>query len=90
MEEEENEKLTVYQALDLIVTEFCGTHGGLEEAMPMIRKQFEKHGVDFSEPTIAGLIEVSNGLVDIAKFLKGNETAQELEKKYDRILNRLK
>lgn len=82
----EEEELTAIQASDEIVTIFVELHGGLEEAMPIIRHQFEKNGVDFSDPTKTGLIRIADSLVKITEFLKGRDIAEAERKRFAHLI----
>ncbi len=49
-------KSAIIRATDEIIMDFYNNYGGsLEEIMPIIRKQFEKAGVDINKPTVDGL-----------------------------------
>jgi len=84
------ERLAPHQAADEIITIFCRLHGGLEEAMPIIRTQFRRAEVDFSSPTKAGLLAVVERLVDVSAFLKGKKLAALQKKRYVYIVNRIR
>jgi small GTP-binding protein len=51
-----NYESAIIKVTDEIIMDFYKNFGGdLEETMPIIRKQFEKAGVDINDPTIEGL-----------------------------------
>ena len=87
--EDGRKELTPYEALDEIITTFCTVHGGLEEAMPMVRKKFAEADVDFSNPTKEGLKKVADKLVEVTRFLKGPDIAERERKKFRWILRRV-
>ena len=80
------EVITPIQATDEIVTIFCRLHGGLEEAMPIIRTQFKKASVDFSRPNREGLKTVVRNLVEVTAFLKGRKLAELEKKRFEHII----
>ncbi len=81
------EELTPIEANDEMITIFCNLHGGLEEAMPIIRNQFKKFNVDFSAPSKEGLRQISHGLAQVTKFLKGTELAQMQHKRFNYLVD---
>ena len=72
---------------DDIIMDFCEKHGGLEYAMPMVRKQFELARIDFRKPTEQGLRDVIKRLEDVSLGLKGADFAKDCRRNYLRILN---
>ena len=46
---------TLIAVTDHIVTDFCDQMGGQEAAMPIVRQQFVRAGVDVNAPTVPGL-----------------------------------
>lgn len=59
----------IIRVTDEIIMDFHKNFGGdLEETMPIIRKQFEKAGVDINEPTVAGLRRA----VDYLRMVESN------------------
>ena len=82
--------LSPVQASDEMITIFCRLHGGLEIAMPIVRNQFKKNGVDFTSPTKDGLVKLAVGLVKVTDFLKGPELADQVERRFKNLLARVK
>lgn len=81
--------LTPVQANDEIITMFCQIHGGLEEAMPIIRTQFKKCNVDFAKPTKEGLRRISERLVHVTSFLKGTDIAEMERKRFSHLIDNI-
>ena len=77
------------QANDEIVTIFCRLHGGLEEAMPIIRNQFKRCGVDFSNPTKEGLKLIAERLIKVTEFLKGPKLAEMEAKRFEFLIDNI-
>ena len=57
--EEVSEKKLLLKIEDEIIVKFCELNGGMEFAMPIIRKQFEKHNVDFKNPSKDDLYKIT-------------------------------
>ncbi len=74
-------------AEDEIIFDFCQNHGGLEYAMPIIRKQFDEAGVDFRLPTAEGLRLVVNNLEKVSASLKGPDFAKAEKQKFLGLIN---
>jgi len=51
-EDEADELIAV---ADRIITDFCDTMGGQEAAMPLVRQQLSRAGIDVKAPTVPGL-----------------------------------
>jgi len=79
-------ELSSVQATDEIITIFCRLHGGLEEAMPIIRTQFKKARVDFANPNRDGLNRVVRNLIEVTTFLKGSRLAELERKRFEHII----
>ncbi len=83
------EPFTPVQASDEIVSLFCVLHNGIEVAMPIIRNQFFKEDVDFDHPTGEGLARVTQGLVEVTNFLKGDKISKLAEKRFALFLRHM-
>ena len=82
-------KSPVLEAEDKIISIFCQNNGGMEFAMPIVRKQFADAGVDFKNPKKDELIRIVKKLVEVTKELQGAEVAKEEFREYMHILNKL-
>ena len=82
-------KVTVLEAEDEIISIFCQKNGGMEFAMPIIRKQYKDAGVDFKNPTKDELIKIVDKLVEITKDLQGEVPAKEEFRDYMHIINKI-
>ena len=81
--------VTVSEVMDELVTSFCKIHGGLEEAMPIIRKQFEKANVQFSNPSKQDLLKALEQLTKTTAFLKGHDLAQDEHRRIQRLIRKI-
>ena len=87
-----DEKVEVPKILeveDKIMMRYCELHGGLETAMPMVRKQFDKLGIDFAKPTKEGLIKVVEELTQITTEFQGEEAARKEKSEYMKWIREL-
>jgi len=82
-------RVTVLEAEDEIISIFCQNNGGMEFAMPIIRKQFNDAGIDFKNPTKDELIVIVDKLVNITKELQGEAAAKEEFRDYMHIINKI-
>jgi hypothetical protein len=87
--EESEQSLTVLAAEDEIITLFCQNIGGMEFAMPIVRKQFQDTGIDFKKPTKDELIIIVNKLVEITRELQGKAAARDGFRHYMHIINKI-
>jgi len=74
-------------AEDEIIFIFCQNHGGLEYAMPIVRKQFDDVGIDFRTPTAEGLRTVVKKLEEVSASLKGAEFAKSEKQQFLRLIS---
>ena len=81
-----NQRISVVEASDEIISIFCELHGGVEAAMPMIAYQFKKANVDFANPSKEGLQDVAKGLVKVTEFLMGKKIAEKEEKRFNHLI----
>ncbi|WP_455392155.1 hypothetical protein, partial [[Eubacterium] cellulosolvens] len=56
---ENDEKDVLLSVEDDMIAKFCELTGGMEIAMPIIRKQYEKLNVDFKNPTRDQLYQIA-------------------------------
>jgi hypothetical protein len=82
-------QFSVLDAEDEIITRFCLNNGGMEFAMPIIRKQFNDIGIDFKNPTKDELIILANKLVEITRALQGDLVARAELQEYLHIIKRI-
>jgi small GTP-binding protein len=81
----------IIKATDDIIMDFHTSFGGdFEETMPIIRRQFEKAGVDINNPTIEGLRKAIKylGMVE-SNFWPDKEVSSRLKRRLS-IINQLK
>lgn len=62
--------------IDRIIDDFCKEYGRLEEAMPVLRRQFEKARLDPNNPTKEALIRAVERLARIEMDFKKKEDAE--------------
>ena len=55
---------------DRIMADFCKEFGDLETAMPIVKQQFTKAGVDVKVPTKDGLLKVIDALAEVEQGFK--------------------
>ncbi|UCE36263.1 MAG: GTP-binding protein [Thermoplasmata archaeon] len=72
----EGEKSEITQLIDKIIDDFCKHHGNLEEAMPLVRKQFEIAGLDLNAPSRIALRRAVHRLARIEGSYKKSEIAE--------------
>lgn len=79
------EKHVLLKIEDEMIAKFCELTGGMEIAMPIIRKQYDKLNIDFKEPTKEDLLKIAETLTDVTLRIKGELIARE-ESRYFREL----
>ncbi len=62
---------------DRIMSDFCAEFGDLETAMPIVKQQFTKAGVDVKAPTKDGLLNVIELLAEVEQGFKPRERVDE-------------
>ena len=87
--EEGSEKRLLLKIEDEIIVKFCELNGGMEFAMPIIRKQYEKHNVDFKDPSKEDLVKIVNTLIEVTLSLKGEVVAKEERRYFMELLNKV-
>lgn len=83
------EKDILLEIEDEIIVKFCELNGGMEFAMPIIRKQYEKFNVDFKRPTKEDLYKIVKALIEVTENLKGDLVAREERRVFKELLNKL-
>ena len=84
-----DEKSIILEIEDEIIVKFCELNGGMEFAMPIIRKQYEKLDVDFKNPSKSDLKLIVESLIEVTESLKGEAVAKQERKYFKDLLNRL-
>jgi len=64
-------------ATDRIIADFCKEFGDVETAMPIVKHQFTKAGVDVKEPTKDALLRALHALAEIEHGYKSDERVSE-------------
>jgi small GTP-binding protein len=67
--------------IDRIIHDFCNEYGELEDAMPIIRRQFERANLDLNNPKKDALVSVVEKLADVEAGFKKIEVAEKKKKK---------
>jgi small GTP-binding protein len=75
--EEVPDDIDIVAATDQVVSDFCSAYGDMELAMPVIRQQFSKAGVDIRNPTKQGLLKVIDMLADVERDFRDERTVRE-------------
>jgi hypothetical protein len=86
---QKSEQDLILEIEDEIIVKFCELNGGMEFAMPIIRKQYEKHNVDFKNPTKEDLIKIVDNLIEVTQSLKGDVVAKEERRYFKDLLKKL-
>ena len=84
------ESMSVVEATDMIINDFCTSYGDMEIAMPVIRQQFTRAGMDIRNPTIEGLQKVIELLVQVERDFKGESDTKKNYSRRKMILSRVK
>lgn len=79
---------TLTDVEDYMIFKFCEVMGGQDFAMPIIRQQFKRVGMDFREPEITKLKLIANNLVSIVKEFKSPVDADALKKEFQKAILR--
>jgi len=74
---------------DEIIAKFCEYIGGMELAMPIIRKQYDILNIDFKNPSKEDLIKLTDRLVQVTEQIKGEASAREQRRQFKNLLIRL-
>jgi small GTP-binding protein len=84
------ESMSVVEATDMIINDFCSGYGDMEIAMPVIRQQFTRAGMDIRNPTVEGLRKVIELLVQVERDFKGESDTRKNYSRRKMILSRVK
>ena len=87
--EENDKKEIILEVEDEILVKFCELNGGMEFAMPIIRKQFEKLNVDFRNPSKEDLHKIVESLLEVTLSLMGDVVAREERRYFKELLNKM-
>lgn len=88
--EELPEEMTIVEATDWVINDFCQGYGDLETAMPVIRQQFTRANVDIRKPTKKGLLKVINQLAEVERGFKDDSTVKRNRTRRRLVLERIK
>ena len=80
---------TPQDVLKEIISNYCILHGGANRAMPIINHQFKQAGVDITNPTKEGLLNIIERLTEVTKSFRGEDVAKEERSKYLRLVYKL-
>ncbi len=81
---------TVKDALDYIIYDFSINYGDINDAMPIVRKQAEKAGVNIHTPDYDSVKKFIDLLEEVERSFKGDEEARELKLKRLKILRKVR
>jgi small GTP-binding protein len=84
------EHMSVVEATDMIINDFCSGYGDMEIAMPVIRQQFTRAGMDIRNPTMEGLRKVIELLVQVERDFKDESATKKNYSRRKLILSRIK
>ena len=82
-------KKLILEIEDDIIVKFCELNGGMEFAMPIIRKQYDRLKIDFKNPKKEELEKLVESLVEVTESLKGELVAKEERKLFLDLLNKI-
>ena len=72
----ESERSDLVEILDKVIDDFCREYGSLEDAMPILRKQFGIVNLDVNNPTIGAIRNAVDQLATYETIFKGKKTAE--------------
>lgn len=72
----EVQKNEVVELVDKIIADFCKVYGRSEDAMPVLRKQFEIAELDLNSPNLNAIKMAVNRLANVEVSFKGHELAE--------------
>ncbi len=70
---------TVRDALDYIIYDFTKNYGDINDAMPIVRRQAERAGLDIKNPTYDTVRKFIEHLEEVERDFKGDELARKLK-----------
>ncbi len=73
---------------DYIIARFCNAMGGQDFAMPIIRQQFKREGMDFRTPELDKIKKISDNLVNVLTDFKSEEDANKLKRDFKKAINK--
>jgi len=73
----EPEENGIVAVTDKIIADFCKEFGDLETAMPIVKQQFTRAGIDVKAPTKSGLLRVLDYLAEVETGFKPAEQVSE-------------
>lgn len=73
----EPEDVGLVGVTDRVIADFCKEFGDLESAMPVVKQQFTRAGVDVKAPSKAGLLKVVDLLAEVEREFKPAERVRE-------------
>ncbi len=88
--EELPSEMTIVAVVDFVINDFCNNYGDMEIAMPIVRQQFAKAGVNIQEPTKEGLSKVIDLLAEVEEDFRDKQTVNENRTKRQLLLERVK
>ena len=88
--EELPSEMTIVAVADFVINDFCNNYGDMEIAMPIIRQQFARAGVDIQDPTKEGLSKVIDLLAEVEEDFRDRKTVSENRTKRQLLLERVK
>ncbi|UCF07810.1 MAG: GTP-binding protein [Thermoplasmata archaeon] len=72
----EDRKGELTKVIDMIIDDFCREYGNLQDAMPILRKQFEIAELDVNNPTRSAIIRVVDRLATYETTFRKKEIAE--------------
>jgi hypothetical protein len=75
--------------LDKIIDDFCREYSTLEDAMPILRKQFEVAKLDINHPTVGAVRTAVDQLASYESIFKGKKVAETNRSKRHRWIKEL-
>lgn len=88
--EELPSEMTIVAVVDFVINDFCKSYGDMEIAMPIIRQQFARAGVNIQDPTKEGLSKVIDLLAEVEEDIRDKQTVSENRTKRQLLLERVK
>lgn len=88
--EELPSEMTIVAVVDFVINDFCNSYGDMEIAMPIIRQQFARAGVNIQDPTKEGLSKVIDLLAEVEEDIRDKKTVSENRTKRQLLLERVK
>lgn len=73
----EPEDIGIIAVTDKIIADFCREFGDLETAMPIVKQQFTRAGIDVKAPTKSGLLQVLDYLAEVEQGFKTADRVSE-------------